>query len=278
MGLANPDKHLLPIAQITADAFADGQHVNEISQQYIGNCHYDWATTRLVWDGDQLVHHWGVWGYPMRLGSVLLNVAGIGAVVTQEPYRRRGLMRAAAHESFQAMQQNGYDLSILRGRYYAQFGFVRAWNYVTYRLKAEEIPKFDIEAAYKPLGPAYMEEIIALYNGAYTAFSGTAVRPTYRMLQTGDMGAYGWFDQSGALAGYVRAVPTKDKKTLQCLEAVGDPQQGLAVMADLFRKEAYESLTFFTLPTSTRFFKPSAEVLVSLRINIFIIQAGRCGW
>lgn len=245
---ANPDQHLMPIAQITADAFANGQYVKEISQQYIGNCHYDWDTSRLIWDDDQLIHHWGVWGYPMRLASTQLKVAGVGAVVTRKPYRKRGLMQRAAQASLQAMQENGYDLSILRGRHYAKFGYVRAWNYVTYRLTLEEIPSPSIQTDYRRLGPDRMDEIITLYNQSYQSFSGTAVRPTYRMLKADDMGSYGWFDDAGELAGYVRAVPTEDKKTLQCLEAAGDPQAGLSVLSSLFQEGEYETLTFFTFP------------------------------
>ncbi len=53
----DPQRRTQAIAQITADAFAGGQYVDEISRQYIGNCHYDWQTSRLIWDGDRLVHH-----------------------------------------------------------------------------------------------------------------------------------------------------------------------------------------------------------------------------
>ena len=245
---ANQQRHLLDIAKITSDTYANGQYVEEISQQYFSNCHYDWDVTQLIYDGEQLIHHWGVWGYPMRVGSVQLKVAGIGAVVTRELYRKQGLMRKAALASFQAMAEHEYDLAILRGRYYAQFGFVRAWNYVTYRLKGEEIPRPDLQVVYKPLGPEHVDDIVVLYNDFYDVFSGTAVRPTYGMLQTGDMGAYGWFDHAGTLLGYVRAKATEDKKTLLCLEAVGDVQTCFAVLMDLFDQEAYESLTFFTFP------------------------------
>ena len=48
------------------------------------------------------------------------------------------------------------------------------------------------------------------------------------MLDAGDIKAYGWFNSDSSLDGYVRAVPTDDQKTLQCLEAAGDPRQGLA--------------------------------------------------
>ena len=246
--IARAAADLRPIAQITADAFAGGQHVDEISQQYIGNCHYDWDTTRLIWEGDKLIHHWGVWGYPMRLDGVQLQVAGVGAVVTLEEYRKQGLMQTAALASFQAMQENGYDLSILRGRHYAKFGYVRAWNYVTYRLKPEELPRFELKSAYHLLGPDQMAAMDALYNESHANFSGTAVRPTYPMLQASDRNAYGWFDASGKLAGYVCAAPVDDQKTLQCVEAVGDPEQALAVLADLLPQVPYEAVTFFTLP------------------------------
>jgi len=245
---ADPDRHLMAISQITSDAFADGQYVEEISQQYIGNCHYDWDTSRLIWDGERLVHHWGVWGYPMRLESVRLNVAGIGAVFTEEPYRKQGLMEMAATDSIKAMRENGYDLSVLRGRHYVKYGYVRAWNYVTYRLTADDIPDIEIKLPYQLLTPKHVDEIDAVYNRQHEAFSGTCVRPTYHMLDADGMKAYGWFEDDGGLVGYVRAVTTDDKKTLQCLEAAGDPENCLAVMTELFTLGDYESLAFFTLP------------------------------
>ncbi|MCP4426533.1 MAG: GNAT family N-acetyltransferase, partial [Chloroflexi bacterium] len=171
---ADSDRHRMAIAQITADAFANGQYVEEISQQYIGNSHYDWATTRLIWDGDDLAHHWGVWGYPMRVGDVRLKTAGIGAVVTREPYRKQGLMRRAALASLEAMRENGYDLSVLRGRHYVKYGYARAWNYVTYRLTPDEIPDAGVPPVYAALGPEHVEAIDTLYNRQYASFSGTA--------------------------------------------------------------------------------------------------------
>ena len=88
---ADPDSHLMAIAKITSDAFAGGEFVQEIANTYFNNCHYDWDATRLIWDGEHLIHHWGVWGYPMRLGSVQLQVAGIGAVVTEGTVSQTGI-------------------------------------------------------------------------------------------------------------------------------------------------------------------------------------------
>ena len=263
---ADPEHHLMAIARITSDAFAGGQYVNEIADTYIGNCHYDWDVTRLIWDGERLIHHWGVWGYPMRLESVNLKVAGIGAVVTEEPYRQHGLMEQAAYASFEAMFKQGYDLSILRGRHYVKFGYARAWNYITYRLKSEEIPDLPLKYPYQKLDTPHIEAMDSLYNQTHASFSGTAVRPTYRHRSSEDLSAYGWFDEKGTLMGYVRAIPAQDdKESLQCLESAGDYQQALAVLRDLFTQGKYKSLTFFTIP-------PQHPLLQMLRLGNCVVE------
>jgi hypothetical protein len=243
------NEHLLPIAQLAADVFTGGKYVDQFCQNYIGNSHYDWNTSRVILDNEKLIHHWGVWGYQMRIEAIQLKVAGIGAVVTHQDYREQGLMHQAAQASFDAMEQAGYDLSILRGRHYAKLGYARAWNYVTYRLKFEEIPGLDIQVKYRPLGVERIPEINEIYNRAHAGFSGTAVRPTYRNRHPNDIGIYAWFDEHGKIAGYIRAFPAEDDpKTLQCLEAAGDPRHGLAVLVDIFKNGSYESLACFTLP------------------------------
>jgi hypothetical protein len=45
---ANPNLQLMIRAQITADVFANGQYMNEIGEQYIGDSHYNWDTSRLI--------------------------------------------------------------------------------------------------------------------------------------------------------------------------------------------------------------------------------------
>ncbi|MBI5935600.1 MAG: GNAT family N-acetyltransferase [Chloroflexi bacterium] len=243
---ADRARHLLPISQIVADQYAGGEHVEEISQQYIGNCHYDFDATRLVWDGDALVHQWGVWGYPMRIGSARLKTAGIGAVVTREPHRKQGLMETAATASFDAMRELGYDVSVLRGRHYVKYGYIRAWNYVTYRLTRDETARRAPTGVYQPLDSSHLEAVWSLYNVTHDPLSGTAVRPTYRVFEPNELFLHGWFD-GNQLKGYVRAIPSEDKKSLQCMEATGDVEHGLGVLADLVKQGEYESLTFFTM-------------------------------
>lgn len=244
-----PEEHLLPMAQLAADAFTEGKYVDQFCDSYMGNSHYDWKVSRVALDGGRLIHHWGVWGYLMRLEATQLKVAGIGAVVTHPDYRKQGVMHEAAQSSFDAMLRDGYDLSILRGRHYVKMGYARAWNYVTYRMKPDELPALELRSPYRPLGAEQVGDMDALYNQTHADFTGAAVRPTYRKRSSEDIGAQAWFDADGNLTGYVRAVPSEeDPKVLQCLEAAGDPQQALAVLADLLKSGAYESLACFTLP------------------------------
>ena len=146
------------------------------------------------------------------------------------------------------MRESGYHLSILRGRHYARFGYARAWNYVTYRLKGDELQPEKKEVAYQKLGPEYMPQINSLYNQFHQEFNGTAVRPTYSMLDAEDMQAYGWMNAKGFLEGYVRAAGIEDGTELQCLEAAGDPTLAMSVLIDLVNGGGYDTLSFFTLP------------------------------
>lgn len=254
----NQDEHLLPIAQLAADAFTGGKYVEQFCNNYIGNNHYDWNVSRVVMDGNKMIHHWGVWGYQMRVESIpraetgattQLKVAGIGAVVTHEDHRKRGWMRRAAQDSFDAMMRDGYNLSILRGRHYVKIGYARAWNYVNYRFTLDDIQGLEIKKPYQPLGVEHLNEMNELYNQAHASFTGTAIRPTYLNKHPEDIGVYAWFDEHGKLEGYVRAFPSEDDpKLFQCLEATGNPQQGLAVLAELFKKSGCERISCFTLP------------------------------
>jgi len=250
----SPEKDLQAIAELTAAMFSDGKYLEAFRDNYIGNSHYDWQMSRIGVDGGRLVHHWGVWRYEMRLDDARLKIGGIGAVATHPDYRQRGLMHQAAQASFEAMRQAGYDLSILRGRHYAKIGYARAWNYVTYRLKKDELARFEHTQAHKMLTLAQVPAMDGLYNVTHQKFSATAVRPTFYNRHPDDMGVYAWFDDRGELAGYVRCLPDEEmeesdpKKTLVCLEAAGDPLKCLGVLNELCQVGGYEGVSLFSLP------------------------------
>jgi hypothetical protein len=183
------------------------------------------------------------------LKAIQLKVGGIGAVVTHPDYRKQNLMHQAAQDSFEAMRQMGYDLSILRGRHYVKMGYARAWNYVTYRFKLEDFPVTEPVPTYQPLGLEHVPAMDAFYNQTHASFTGTAIRPTFYNKHPEDLCIYAWRAAAGNLLGYVRAAPSEEEpKTLLCLEAAGDPRQCLAVLGDLFKQGEYEKIACFTLP------------------------------
>jgi predicted N-acetyltransferase YhbS len=245
----DPKKHLRLMGQLTAEVFSAGQYVDAYCNNYLGNSHYDWDVSRLAFDGGKLVHHWGVWGYQMRLETTQLKVGGIGAVATHPDNRKQGVMHQAAQASFDAMKRAGYDLSILRGRHYAKMGYARAWNYVTYRFNLEDFPIPESIPDYQPLGLEHAPAFNTLYNQTHAAFTGTALRPTFYNKHPDDLCIYTWHDAAGNLAGYVRAAAAEEEpKTLLCLEATGDPLQCLAALSDLYKRGEYEKIACFTLP------------------------------
>src|SRR5690606_22028952 len=110
-----------------------------------------------------------------------------------------------------------------------KLGYVRAWNYVTYHIKLEELPGLELVKPYQPLRPDQVGDMDVLYNRTHAAFTGTAVRPTFRNRHPDDIGGYAWFDERRQLEGYILALPAEDSPTvLHSLEAAGDPRQGLA--------------------------------------------------
>ena len=67
------NEHLLPIAQLAANAFTGGKYVQQFCENYIGHNHYDWDVSRIILEGDKLIHHWGVCGHEMRVESARLK-------------------------------------------------------------------------------------------------------------------------------------------------------------------------------------------------------------
>jgi predicted N-acetyltransferase YhbS len=238
---------LAAFTDLIAEAFDAKADLNDIRTKYVGGSHYDFETSRLIWEDDRLVQHWGIWGYQMRLGTATLKIAGVGAVCTHPAYRKRGLMFAAGTDSLNAAREAGYDLAMLTGIHYKPMGFRRAWNDETCRLALDDLPKDLPTPVYRRLNSRHFNMVMELYNREYQSYTGTAVRPTYHTKGV-DEGFYGWFDADEKLLGYIHVDPKPSKNVLKCFEACGDPQAALAVAADLAWELECTALAFFNFP------------------------------
>lgn len=250
------NRHAEEIIDLCAKVFSSQGYYDMAAccrESYLLNSHYDWQASRIGMMDGRIVTHWGVWDYQMRLGQGFLRVGGIGLVATHGQYRKRGLMAQTIPPALEAMAQAGYDMSLLFGipDFYHRFGYLRAWSDTHYLLSLGQLPSeppaFGVEAS-----PArHTDEMGRLYNRYAAGFAGTAVRPTYpvRGNLIGNWQIHSWRTPAGKLAGYVvtQSPERGTQHRMLVAEAVGRPQDVLAVAAAAARKAGLTEVKFVTL-------------------------------
>lgn len=96
---------------------------------------YRMEQTRIILEDGRIVGSVRVADRKMKIGSALVNLAGIADVYTHPQFRGKGYARALMeHTLKEYMVDRGYDLTILFGvpNFYPQFGYVTALpNYTT---------------------------------------------------------------------------------------------------------------------------------------------------
>ena len=104
-----------------------------------------WRLSRTMWlpDGTPIAHV-RIADRTMRLGSVMLRVAGIGDVCTHPFRRKAGLMRRLFGHINEFMREEGYDLSMLWGipRFYDKFGFIVGLAADWFQVPREQVSRF----------------------------------------------------------------------------------------------------------------------------------------
>lgn len=220
-----------------------------LREGYLDDSHYDWSVGRIgVLDG-HIVTHYGVWDYQMRIGAARVRTAGIGVVATDGNCRGHGLMDKTARASIAAMRPAGYDFSLLFGisNFYHRFGYTRAWSDTSYFVPVSELPTEKPAGTITEFEPAPRADLAQLYNRAFAATTGTAVRPTYRAALNlrKEVTGFAW-KKAGVLAGYVFIAFSGQRA--ECHEAVGDAEQVLRVIGLLARQRHCTEVRFDPLP------------------------------
>jgi hypothetical protein len=151
--------------------------------------------------------------------------------------------------ALQAMRAGGYDMSVLFGipDFYHKFGYVRAWASAAHVVMLSDLPAEPPDVRLRKFAVRARDDLTALYNREYATVTGTAVRPTYpRSRRPGRWQGFGWLHDSGLLGGYL--LVSRDRGTLSCVEACGDPEQILRAAAALARKWSCHKVHFEPLP------------------------------
>jgi hypothetical protein len=211
----------------------------------------DWNASRVALDPQgQVLANFTVWDYRTNVGRARLRTGGIGCVCCHGKWRKQGVVSRLAESSLWAMEERGYDLSILFGipDFYHKFGYVRAWSETGYELKRAELADFPSPGPLHRFSLGESDEAAKLYNRIHGRLSGTARRPKIRVHFSDVYPSYGWLDSSGALRGYIRATVKEGKDELLCLEAVGDVAEIKGALFRLARSKNCRRVRLLSLP------------------------------
>jgi predicted N-acetyltransferase YhbS len=148
---------------------------------YLLNSNYDWNASRIGKLGSEIVTHFGIWNFQIRVGRARVRVAGIGAVATHHYYRKKGLLRQTANAALTALAGSDYDISFLFGipNFYEQFGYRRAWTWLNATIETNQILARPIPGRLERSRSAVREDLAVLYNRENANLTGTAVRPSF---------------------------------------------------------------------------------------------------
>jgi predicted N-acetyltransferase YhbS len=217
---------------------------------YIGNSHYDYAVSRIAVLNNEVVSHWGVWNYDMRVGHAFVKTGGVGAVATKEQNRKHGLMTQLGEESLKAMRKAGYEVSVLQGftSNYARFGYVRSWTDTIYEVHVDDINIDGQVPSFTEIQLSKNDAADELYNATHAHLTGTVVRPTYQNVLMRRRQVYGWSDDSRDLQGYIYVELIDSESTLLCMEVAGNTELALLVLRHLARANECTLIRFETLP------------------------------
>jgi predicted N-acetyltransferase YhbS len=248
--LIAPDaaRHAEQVYDLTGRVFSHGGYFEwvERSRKGWGGGMYDWGASTVGFLGTEMVTHWGVWGYEMRVGSARLRTAGIGGVATHGFHRKEGLMSRTIAAAMPRMKASGYDVSILFGipDYYHKFGYVPAWETPVYVVDCKRLPEGPPPAGVRRSRQLMTPEMEALYNRQTANLAGMAVRPTRRcpVHFVSDRQTYVWRDGQGRLAGYVMVGLDQGKPGH--VDSAGDPEQILRALAGLARRAGAAEVRF----------------------------------
>ena len=244
----DPRRHKEAVIDLTGKTFGY-PYWNWIAHcrgSYFDYAPYDWSASTIGLLGGRVVTHWGVWGFGMRIGRAVVQVAGIGAVSTHGDLRRRGLMERTAVAGIEAMRAAGYDLSLLFGirDFYDRFGYVRAWASPVYVVPVGDLPTGPLGGRLRAIRPRHRDDLAALYNRTHAGLTGTAVRPTY-LRRDRDWQGHLWTDASGVPAGYL--FTRNDRGFFGVHDCAGEADGLLRAAARIARREGHREVRFLGL-------------------------------
>jgi predicted N-acetyltransferase YhbS len=249
MTLTSPDasKHEAVLAEIFARTFSDyWTRRDYVTDGYIRESTYDWAASRIGIVDDEVVSHFGVWDFGIRIGTEVVRVAGIGAVATLRPHRGQGLMARTAADCVAGLAGAGYDLSLLFGipNFYHRFGYVVSFSQIMTDLLTRDVKPLEGSISYERFDGS-VSELAHLYNSENEGVTGTYVRPTYRLNRRPKQHTIFTFENGYAMCG-------RQGDTMQVGDCAGDPATILEIARQRAVAEVCPKIEFVFVPPRSR--------------------------
>jgi predicted N-acetyltransferase YhbS/uncharacterized protein YbaA (DUF1428 family) len=211
---------------------------------YLLNSNYDWHASRVGKLGGEIITHFGIWRFQIRVGRARVWAAGVGSVTTHGHYRKRGFLRQTANVTFNALRDSDYDISLLFGipNLYEQFGYRRAWTGLNAAIEVERSSAQAMVGRLERCGSGARADLAALYNRENATLTGTAIRPVFPIGNPlVDSDAYLW-KKNKRVAGFVFVGRTGS--TLEVRSWAGDPEAILTVVTRLAKARGLSTVQF----------------------------------
>jgi predicted N-acetyltransferase YhbS len=241
-----PKRHAQAICDLKGKCFGYDWNAVRRGPRWLRETNYDWDGSTIGLIDGEVVTHWGVYDYQMRIGSATVRTAGIGGVCTHGWMRKKGLMARTATAGIEVTRRAGYDMTVLFGihDFYHRFGYVRAWTEQLYIVDAARLPKEPPAGKTRRMLKRDAEACDALYNRSRRGLTGTAVKPARRRQAGKDETALVW-PATGQIKGYL--ICSAHKGRLEHEESAGDPEQILRALGGLARRKGAHELRAWAL-------------------------------
>jgi len=242
----DPRRHAEAIYDLTGKTFGNyWDWLADCRKRYFGDGFYDWSASTIGILNGEVVTHWGIWGYDMRIGRSNVRVAGVGGVATHAEMRKRGLMTRTGLAAVEASRQARYDMSVLFGRwdFYDRFGYVASWPWQTYVVSIDRLPKGPAGVKLRKFATESEADIVRLYNCYSAGLTGSAVRPTY--VEPRKTWQRFMWHKGRTPAGYV--IIGRSGTNFELADHAGDAECVLRVVAQLARQRGIKEAKFVAL-------------------------------
>lgn len=204
---------------------------------------------RCIWEDNKPVCDINFLKETIFIEGAAITAASIGAVCTDEDYRRRGYASIVLDDVEEKMYRDGIDLVLISGQrsLYQRRGCTKIMSFNEYTIKPK-VEKLDF--VIKELHEEHMEQIISMYNKNSTRYFRTYNE--FKVLM--NSATFPWGDRSykkyvldkaSDLVGYIILRIDNKLKEAEVVECFGSPEQISKSLSNLAHELNLNSINYY---------------------------------